>query len=79
MTERCQLQHLSLQNNDMPIHKSIPMEKLDFIELNLVKILCYQTPSRFYVYLRQKLDSHAKFQIELQRAMQNYQSISIPT
>lgn len=54
------------------------MEKLDLIQLNQVRILYYQNPSRFYVYLRQKINSHAQFQVELQRAMQNYQSISSP-
>src|SRR4051812_8784666 len=54
----------------------IPMEKLDLIQPNEVRILYYQSPSRFYVYLRQKINTHAQFQVELQRAMQNYQSIS---
>ncbi|UJR08582.1 hypothetical protein I4U23_012841 [Adineta vaga] len=79
MVERCGMQRSSFLNNDMPIHKSIPMEKLDFIESNQVKLLCYHTPRRFCVYLRQKIDIHAKFQIELQRTMQSYQSISSPT
>jgi hypothetical protein len=54
------------------------MEKLDLIHPNQVRILYYQNPSRFYVYLRQKITSHAQFQVELQRAMQNYQSVSSP-
>jgi len=52
------------------------MEKFDFIEPNEVRILYYQNPSRFFVYLRQKINTHAQFQVELQRAMQNYQSVS---
>jgi hypothetical protein len=52
------------------------MEKLDLINPNEVRILYYQNPSHFYVYLRQKINSHAQFQVELQRAMENYQSVS---
>ncbi len=52
------------------------MEKFDLIQPNQVRILYYQNPSRFYVYLPQKINIHAQFQIELQRAMQNYQSVS---
>jgi hypothetical protein len=54
------------------------MEKFDFIQPNEVRILYYQNPSRFYVYLRQRINSHAQFQVELQRAMGNYQTISTP-
>ncbi|CAF1120767.1 unnamed protein product [Adineta ricciae] len=75
MVEQYGIQHLSLQNDDMPVHKSIPMERLDFIEPNQVKLLYYCNPRRFYVYLRQKIDSHALFQINLQRTMQNYQAV----
>jgi hypothetical protein len=52
------------------------MEKFDLINPNEVRILYYQNPSHFYVYLRQKINSHAQFQVELQRAMENYQSVS---
>ncbi|CAF3570765.1 unnamed protein product [Rotaria sp. Silwood1] len=79
MTERTRMHQISLQNNDMPIHKFIPMEKLDFIQSNQVRILYYQSPSRFYVYLRQKINTHAQFQVELQCAMQNYQSTTLST
>jgi len=54
------------------------MEKFDLIRPNDVRILYYQSPSRFYVYLPQKISTHAKFQVELQRAMQNYQTVSSP-
>ncbi len=36
------------------------MEKLDLIQPNQVKLLYYQNPSRFYVYLRQKINIHAQ-------------------
>ncbi|CAF5073177.1 unnamed protein product [Rotaria magnacalcarata] len=72
MTERNQTHQLSLQDNDMPVHKFIPLEKLDIVQLNQVRILYYQTPSRFYVYLPNKIDTHAQFQVELQLSMQNY-------
>ena len=34
------------------------MEKLDLIEPNEVRIVHYENPSRFYVYLRGKIRSH---------------------
>ena len=36
----------------------IPMEELDLIERNEVRILHYENPTRFYVYLREKIRSH---------------------
>jgi hypothetical protein len=54
------------------------MEKFDLIHPNEVRILYYENPSQFYVYLRQKINSHAQFQVELQRAMETYQSVSTP-
>lgn len=57
------------------------MEKLDFINPNQIRLLYYQNPSRFYVYLPDKINSHAQTQAELQRTMQNYQlttSLSSP-
>ncbi|CAF1680755.1 unnamed protein product, partial [Didymodactylos carnosus] len=60
MTEQYQIHQTSLQNNDMPVHKFIPIEKLDLIQSNQVRILYYQNPSRFYVYLRQKINTHAQ-------------------
>lgn len=50
------------------------MEKFDFIHPNEVRILYYLNPGRFYVYLPQKIQSHAQFQMELQHAMKNYRS-----
>lgn len=43
----------------------IPMEKLDFIQpdQNQIRILYYQNPSRFYVYLREKINTHAQVKI----------------
>jgi hypothetical protein len=38
--------------------KDIPMEILDPNQPNQIRILYYITPSRFYVYLREKLNSH---------------------
>ena len=52
------------------------MEKLDVIQANEVRILYYCNPSRFYVYLPPKIQSHAQFQIELQESMKNYHSTS---
>ena len=51
------------------------MEKLDLIDANEVRILYYQNPGQFYVYLRQRILSHAQFQVELQRAMENSHSV----
>ncbi|CAM2713618.1 unnamed protein product [Rotaria socialis] len=79
MTERNQTHQLSLQDSDMPLHKFIPLEKLDIVQLNQVRILYYQTPRRFYVYLPNKIDTHAQFQIELQRSMQNYKLTTAST
>ncbi len=63
-----------IYSNYFEILLVIPMEKLDLIHPNEVRILYYKSPSQFYVYLRQKINSHAQFQVELQRAMENYQS-----
>lgn len=38
----------------------IPMEKLDSNQKDNVRMLYYKNPSRFYVYLPNKLDNHAQ-------------------
>lgn len=49
---------------------------MDSILPNEVRILYYDNPSRFYVYLPSKIHSHAQFQMQLQTSMEAYHSTS---
>lgn len=66
--------------NSLSNRVDIPMENFDLIHPNAVRILYYLHPNRFYVYLPQKIQIHAQFQMELQEAMKNYPSnVSTPS
>ncbi|CAF4634248.1 unnamed protein product, partial [Rotaria sp. Silwood1] len=56
----------------------IPMEILDCTRPNEICMLYYISPTRFYVYLKEKFDSHTSFQIDLQKSIQNLHTLSSP-
>lgn len=61
--------------NDMwPKHQFIPMKKVELGQKCQVRLLYDHNPSRFSVYLYQKLGSLTEFQTELQHAMHKYGS-----
>ncbi|CAF3651175.1 unnamed protein product [Adineta steineri] len=77
--EQYQMQRSILQADDEFIYKSISMEKLDYSQLYQIRILYYISPSRFYVYLHDKLNAHMSFQKELQDTIQDCRVVSSPT
>ncbi|CAF4858871.1 unnamed protein product [Rotaria sp. Silwood1] len=76
--QQYQIQRLVIPMNDKFLYKYIPLERLDYIQSNQIRMLYYICPSRFYVYLRENINSYMSFQNDLQKAIQNLRSISIP-
>ncbi|CAF1033127.1 unnamed protein product [Rotaria sordida] len=76
--QQYQMQRLILPMIDKFQYKHIPLEKLDCIQSNQIRLLYYICPSLFYVYLRENISSYISFQNDLQKVMQKHQSITTP-
>ncbi|CAF2986755.1 unnamed protein product [Rotaria sp. Silwood2] len=76
--ERYQMERSVVQINDQHVYQNISMEILDCTRPNEICMLYYISPTRFYVYLKEKFDSHTSFQIDLQKSMQNLHTLSSP-
>ncbi|CAF3029424.1 unnamed protein product [Rotaria sp. Silwood2] len=73
-----QMQRLVLPINDKFLYEHIPLEKIESIQANQIRMLYYICPSRFYIYLRENINSYTNFQNDLHKAVQNLRSISTP-
>ncbi|CAF1303813.1 unnamed protein product [Rotaria sp. Silwood1] len=76
--ERYQMEQSAVQINDQHVYQNIPMKILDCTRPNVICMLYYISPTRFYVYLKEKFDSHTSFQIDLQKSIQNLHTLSSP-
>lgn len=66
-------------NDYLPKHQFIPTEKFELGHKYEVRLLFYHHPSRFSVYLHQKVGPLTEFQTELQHAMHKYRLPSSTT
>ncbi|CAF3085833.1 unnamed protein product [Rotaria sp. Silwood2] len=56
--EQYQMKRSAVQINDQHVYQSIPMEILDSTRSNENYMLYYMSPTRFYVYLKEKFNFH---------------------
>ncbi|CAF3339321.1 unnamed protein product [Rotaria sp. Silwood2] len=76
--EQYQMERSAVQINDQHVYQEISMEILDSTQANEICMLYYISPTRFYVYLKEKFNSHTSFQIDLQKFVQNFHMLSSP-